>query len=97
MALCWAAERRLDYIDWRLATAGHVRRENLVRVFGVGGATASADLNEFIRRYPGVMVYDKTARRYKAATPSRSVRGLTAEVLKAIDTLQVSGHPMAFF
>src|SRR5262245_37941660 len=97
----WEAERRLDYIDFRLVTAGHVRRADLVRTFGVSVPQASADLNRFLRRHRGAMRYDKTAKRYEAAlgflsSESLTRRGLTPAAIRAIKALHAQGHPLGW-
>lgn len=64
--MSWATDRRLDYIAWRLADHGAIRRDDLMRVFGVSMPQASADLGAFDRAHPGAMVYDKSAKQYAA-------------------------------
>ena len=63
----WAVARRLDYIDWRLLTAGAIRRADIEAAFGVSQAQASADLGEFDRAHPGAMAYDRSAKQYVPA------------------------------
>jgi hypothetical protein len=93
----WEAERRLDYIDFRLMTAGTVGRMDLMRTFGISTPQASADLNEYARLYPGMMAYSKTARRYvMAAIVGDTRRGNTPGVIRAIKDLHLSGHPMGW-
>jgi hypothetical protein len=96
MAMRWEAERRLDYIDFRLVTAGSVRRADITRTFGVSVPQASSDLNEFRRRYPGRMVYDLSAKQYVAGHRLVTVRGNTPEVITLIRALAAARHPMGW-
>jgi hypothetical protein len=92
----WACERRLDYIDFRLTTASHVRRADLVRTFGVSVPQASSDLAHFLALHPGAMVYNKTAKRYAARPDYSTLRGLTDRVLAALRLLAAEGHPLGW-
>lgn len=68
--MTWATDRRLDYIDWRVATRGAINRVDLVRVFDVSINQASVDLNEYIRLYPDALAYDRVAKCY---VPARAI------------------------
>lgn len=95
--MCWAADRRLDYIDFRMLTAGHVNRGDLVRTFGVSVPQASKDLQAFMRLYRGSLVYDKAAKRYAPRNfPYRSRRGLTARVVSLLEELRSQGGPLGW-
>jgi len=94
--MTWAVERRLDYIDWVLARRGFVFRSDLVLQFGVSLNQATHDLGDFLDAHPDAMAYDARARRYTAAEPYRSRRGLGRRVMAAIDALAATGHPMAW-
>ncbi|OWY61847.1 hypothetical protein B7486_61595, partial [cyanobacterium TDX16] len=74
----WFAERRLDYIDFRLVTVGHIQRGDIMDTFGVSMPQASADLNRFIGLAPRAMAYDKTAKRYVARKGYKTLCGHTA-------------------
>jgi hypothetical protein len=67
----WAATRRLDFIDWRLAARGEVRRADIVRVFGVSVPQASIDLSAFTAEHPGSMRYDTHRKCYVRDRGSR--------------------------
>jgi hypothetical protein len=92
----WEAERRLDYIDFRMMTAGTLRREDVMRAFGVSMAQASKDINEFIRQYPDAIAYDKTGKQYVPAAAYRTRRGMTERVLLLLTALRREGHPMVW-
>jgi hypothetical protein len=51
-------------VDWRLLTAGSVRRKDIMAAFSISEAHASADIAAFDRTHPGVMRYDKSAKMY---------------------------------
>lgn len=63
----WAVERRLDFIDWRLAERGEVQRRDIMTLFGVSDVQASIDINEFLAAYPDTATYDKSRKRYVPA------------------------------
>jgi hypothetical protein len=94
----WSQARRLDYIDWRLALIGEVRREHLMTVFGVSMPAASATLGEFAAAHPGAMRYDKSRKCYvPARQPYRAVRGMAdPNVRRALSLLAAAGHPMGW-
>ena len=92
----WAIERRLDYIDYRLLTAGSLRRGDIMRTFGVSEPQASKDINEFLRLYSDAASYDKSAKQYVSAAGYLSRRGIDEAVLRAIRALSRTGHPAAW-
>lgn len=96
--MTWSVARRLDYIDWRLATKGNVNRSDLMRVFSVSMSQASLDLAAFEREHPGVLAYDKSAKYYTPARePYRSQRGMDdPNVKRALSLLAGAGHAMGW-
>jgi hypothetical protein len=92
----WGSERRLDYIDFRLLTAGFVRRADITRVFSVSVPQASMDLNAFVRLYPEALVYDRSAKRYVPREGYETVRGMTPQVIRLLKQLASEGHPMGW-
>lgn len=96
MTTNWFAQRRLDYIDFRLVTVGHIRRGDIMAEFGVSMPQASADLNRFLSLAPGAMVYDKSAKRYVARRGYRTLRGHTPGVIAFIGALNRAGHPLGW-
>jgi hypothetical protein len=95
---CYAAARRLDFIDWRLLVSGSIRRDDICEQFGISIPRASVDINEFIRLYPGAIRYDHQQHQYvPAKTPYRSHRGMSdPRVLKAIDLLAEAGSALGW-
>ena len=96
--MTWASERRLDYIDWRLAVHGTVRRENIQQAFGLSQGQASGDLTAFRDLYPDAMWYDPAFKRYMpSAHPYCVRRGMdSTEVRTALALLAKAGHPMGW-
>lgn len=65
--MTWAVNYRQNWIADRLAILGFINRAHLMKHFGISAQQASIDLNKFLREKPGVMTYDKTAKRYVRA------------------------------
>lgn len=83
-----SVQTRLDYIDWRLAMHGSIRREHLVEQFGIGSVQASRALTAFQQTHPRAIVYDFFARHYvPAKSPYQSHRGWTPAALRAMANL----------
>lgn len=75
--MSWFADRRLDFIDWRLATHGEVRREHLMTTFGISQQQASMDIQAFLADHSGAMTYDKNRKLYAPAhNPYRPRRNI---------------------
>lgn len=71
----WAVERRLDFIDWSLATRGQFIRRDAAVLFGITLGIVSSDLTLFQQLYPDAMRYDKNVKSYMAErTPYRRRR-----------------------
>jgi hypothetical protein len=62
----WYAQHRLDWIAECLRVYGFINRGHLMRKFGISRPQASKDLNEFQRRNPKAMAFDKSQKRYVA-------------------------------
>ena len=62
----WSAQRRLEFIEFRLYWEGRVNRSDLTDFFGISVPQASADLTTYQQMAEGNMVYDKTAKAYVA-------------------------------
>jgi hypothetical protein len=54
----WFTRTRLDWIDEMLRIYGFLRRDHLVRKFGISVPQASKDLAAFLRLHPDRMTYD---------------------------------------
>src|SRR5437016_292015 len=51
--MTWYTDRRLDYIDWRLATAGELRLEHIMSEFDLSYSAASQDVQAFLAAHDG--------------------------------------------
>ena len=68
----WADDYRQDWIAEALRVFGFIQRAHLERMFGISTQQASIDLNKFLRDRPGMMVYNKAAKRYEAVAQDQS-------------------------
>lgn len=62
----WFARHRQEWIFETLRVFGYINRDHIVKKFGVSIAQAAVDFREFQKENPGVMEYDKSAKRYVA-------------------------------
>jgi hypothetical protein len=62
--MAWAEDYRQDWIAETIRVFGFINREHLERKFGISTPQASLDLQRFMRERPGLMTYDKSAKRY---------------------------------
>ena len=60
----WFARHRQQWITETVRVFGFINREHIERKFGVSTPQASMDLREYMRMNPGMIAYDKTAKRY---------------------------------
>lgn len=69
----WGVEKRLEFIEFRLFWEGGINRADIVDQFGVSVPQASKDLTLYEEKAPGNLIYDKSAKRYKAADEFKPV------------------------
>ncbi|MGD9867106.1 MAG: WYL domain-containing protein [Hyphomicrobiales bacterium] len=62
----WSVDQRLRFIEERLFWLGSINRANIIDRFGVSIGQASADINRYLAFRPKDVLYDKSAKRYKA-------------------------------
>jgi hypothetical protein len=62
----WGAERRLEFIEFRVFWDGGVNRSHLTEEFGVSVPQASADLTDYQHNAPGNLIYDSSQKMYIA-------------------------------
>ncbi len=62
----WFCIQRQEWIAETVRVFGFINREHIVRKFDVSIPQASMDLREFQRGNPGMIVYDKSGKRYVA-------------------------------
>lgn len=61
----WGAERRLEFIEFRLLWDGTVNRGELVSFFGISIQQASTDLAKYIDLAPDNLEYDRNQKTYR--------------------------------
>lgn len=71
----WFARHRQQWITETVHVFGFINREHIERKFGVSTPQASMDLREYMRMNPGMIVYDKTAKRYVRSQSDRGADG----------------------
>jgi hypothetical protein len=60
----WFTEQRLLWIKESLELFGFIGRDQIMRKFDISSAQASLDLRDAMERWPALMTYDTSARRY---------------------------------
>jgi len=61
----WFLEYRLAWIKESVEIFGQINRENIIRKFGMSMPQASLDLREACARWPELMTYNKSTKRYE--------------------------------
>jgi hypothetical protein len=69
----WGLEQRLEFVDFRLYWEGGINRSDITDRFGVSIPQASKDLTLYATKAPGNLSYDKSAKRYVAASTFQPV------------------------
>lgn len=62
--MSWFSDRRMEWIAETLRVFGFIQRQHLMLKFDISTPQASHDLQEFMRRNPGVMTYDSKQKLY---------------------------------
>jgi len=65
-SLGWAVAARLTFLEERAWWTDRVNRKDLVRHFGISEQQASGDFTRYQELAPGNLVYDKSAKTYRA-------------------------------
>lgn len=60
----WFVEQRLAWIKESVEIFGAIRRQHIQKKFGVSTAQAALDIREALTRWPGLMEYDRSLKRY---------------------------------
>ncbi|MGP1665441.1 MAG: WYL domain-containing protein, partial [Rhodanobacter sp.] len=96
----WGQERRLEFIDYRLAWDVQLNRSDLTTFFGISVPQASLDLAEYARRAPDNLDYDPRTRTYRASSTFHAAFP-ASDVERYLDDLariaQSSGLPYGSF
>lgn len=79
---------RIDYILRRLNQAGEIGRRDIMDAFDISKPQASKDIATFIALYPDAVIYDGSAKIYKAtqllpALPPESKTWTEAQIREA--------------
>ena len=69
----WSVERRLEFIEFRLFWEGVINRADIIRKFAISVPQASKDLALYDETAPGNLLYDKSARCYRASDTFKPV------------------------
>lgn len=71
----WSAERRLEFIDFRLRWNGALNRSDLIEFFRISPQQASADLARYTQLAPRNLEYDKRRKSYLAPEHFSAIYG----------------------
>ena len=61
----WFIAQRIAWIVESVQIFGHINREHICRKFAVTMAIASTDLAKVMDRYPDLMTYSRSTKRYE--------------------------------
>lgn len=61
----WYQEHRLAWIKESVEIFGQINRDNVVRKFGLTPQVASVDFRLTLERWPDLMSYNKSTKRYE--------------------------------
>jgi hypothetical protein len=89
----WSAERRLEFIDFRLLWERTVNRSDLIDFFRISPQQASADLARYAALAPGNLTYDKSLKTYCASSDFKPIaaRSDAASYLSELGRLSSGG------
>lgn len=73
--MTWFQEQRFAWIKESVEIFGYVNRSHIVKKFGITKAQAAVDIREVKSRWPDLMEYDLTGKRYvrRVVEPQESV------------------------
>lgn len=66
----WYVEYRLAWIKESVEIFGYINREHVTRKFGISSPQASMDIGAVLRRWPDLMTYNASAKRYELRPPA---------------------------
>lgn len=85
----WGAERRLEFIEFRLYWRGGIRRADITEKFGVSVPQVFADIGAYQLTAPSNLVYDASEKRYVSTPDFRPVfLDLSARAIWSICAMQ---------
>jgi hypothetical protein len=62
----WFQTKRLEFIRESLCVYGFIRRDHLMRKFGISMPQASKDLRIYVKAYPDSVSYNLSTKRYES-------------------------------
>ena len=65
----WFVDQRVNWIIESVRIFGAIKRRHVQAKFGVSAPQAANDFAEVLRRHPGVMSYDASAKAYRPEAP----------------------------
>ena len=65
----WLKNHRLDWIKESVEIFGTINRVHVQMKFGISTPQASIDIRDAMDRWPNLMEYDKSAKRYELMGP----------------------------
>ena len=86
MKLNFAQVLRLVWIEDAAAQPAGLRRQDLIKVFGMSKSQASKDLAVFQKLYPKALTYDMSAKCFRSANAAFT-RQARADALAAVKTV----------
>lgn len=61
----WFVEYRVAWIKESVEIFGQINRDNIMHKFLISRPQASADIREVVRRWPDLMAYNTSTKRYE--------------------------------
>jgi hypothetical protein len=68
MSDTWFVEHRLVWIKESVEIFGQINRDHIMRKFGMSSPQASLDLSKVMERWPDLMTYNRSTKRYERTT-----------------------------
>lgn len=75
----WFVEQRLAWIKESVEIFGAIRREHIMRKFGISLPQTSADLQKVLARWPELMAYNPSSKCYELVDDLRSIEAVEGE------------------
>ena len=70
MSETWFVEFRLAWIRESVLVFGQINRENICLKFSVSIQQASHDIQKAVERWPDLMIYNSSSKRYERVGPA---------------------------
>lgn len=92
--LAWATLSRLTFLEESVFWTDGVNRRDLIERFGISEQQASGDLTRYQELAPDNLVYDKSAKTYRAA-PAFAPRFLNPDTAEVLSRLRLTAEGVA--